>query len=144
MQRKKIIDVAEVEFDDNSNACNKFLVAVAKGLGVHLPEGRFANDLFDHMSASSEWLLLGKGHQAMSKAVEHALNGGFVVAATKENPNGHVAIIVGVTDDGTPIAYWGMLGGVGQKKGQLSYSWARSKFPNISYFAYNETSANVG
>jgi len=136
MNRKEIIDTAEAKFEDNKDDCNKFLKAVADKLNVDLPIGEDANGLFDHMERSPQWKPLGKGAPGMDLALHYALNGSFVVAAMKEKGDGHVAVIVGEDIDGTPTAYWGQLGGAGQKRGRLSASWARKKFPTISYFAY--------
>lgn len=137
MNRKEIIDAAEASFEMNKADCNAFLKAVAAKLGVEMPLGLDANGLFDHIASSPHWKNLGKGQPGMELAVQHALNGEFVVAAMKEPDHGHVAVIVGVDKDGTPTAYWGRYRSVGEKRGRLSRSWDRArKFSGISYFAY--------
>ncbi|MBK6341863.1 MAG: hypothetical protein IPF41_04545 [Flavobacteriales bacterium] len=95
-----------------------------------------ANGLYDYLVGSPEWENLGKGQPGMALAVERAFEGLLVVAAKKETGHGHVAIIVGVEKDGTPLGYWGSIAGIGKKNARLTNSWARRKFADISYFAY--------
>lgn len=135
MSLSRIIEAAENQFNAYQKDCSGFLKKVAEELFIDLPNYN-ANGLYDYLVGSPEWENLGKGQAGMALAVERAFEGLLVVAAKKETGHGHVAIIVGVDKDGTPIGYWGSIAGIGKKNARLTNSWSKRKFADISYFAY--------
>lgn len=122
--------------------CSSFVKAVASELGVTLVGN--ANAICD-LIRKPPWSPLGSGDHAAQLAATAATNGMFVVGAWKNpdpNENGHLAVIVDTNySSRTPgfrnraMAYWGQLGGRGQRRGKHSDSWGADKRPNVFYAA---------
>jgi hypothetical protein len=115
-----IIDACEAEFDHNKSDCSGFVKDVAKDiLDINL-SGQ-ANDIVDQIQRAP-WIRVKDGAEAKSKADA----GFFVIGGLKDNPNGHVVVVVQgpLAPQGKyPTAYWGKLNGIGKKKATINWAW---------------------
>lgn len=135
---QRIINVCEQEWPSNKDDCNNFVRAVASTLGVSM-EGD-ANKIVDTIRGPG-WELLSNGNDAKQAADA----GKFVVAGLKggeqETPSvhGHVVVVVsGPLGNGHyPTAYWGKLGGVGEKFKTINYAWRAGDRDKVTYAAKN-------
>lgn len=135
----KIIAACEKHFDAHKDNCSGFVKAVVNELtGKILLTGQ-ANDIYDQLQ-KSPWLTIGTGLTAQIIAGAKAAEGELVIAATKSQGHGHVAVIVDTntankTTSSKAIGYWGRLGSAGHKYMPISHSWSPAKFDTI-FFAY--------
>ncbi len=131
----RVIDACEACFDANSGNCSGFVAAVGQVLGIAI-HGQ-ANQIADALSAGGPWTTLADG----VAAAEAAGAGKFVVAGLRGDkqaavsPHGHVVVVVGgaLAHGKYPSAYWGRLGGVGEKNQTLNYAWNIHDRDNITY-----------
>ena len=94
---------AEEQAMADAAACNWFVGrGLQAGFGVNdfTPQGKGwknANAINDYVATSPEWILLGSAsEQSVLKAAgEAASEGSAVIAVSRGNPNGHVALILG-------------------------------------------------
>jgi hypothetical protein len=121
-------DICEKYWGSYKDDCSGFVKAVARDLNVTLT-GQ-ANDIVDQIQ-KSPWKILKNGKEADSDA----RGGRFVVAGLKDDPNGHVVVIVpGVlAHDKYPTGYWGHLGSVGYKNTTINYSWNSTERDKVIY-----------
>ena len=142
-RQQKIIAACEKCWPAYSSDCSGFVKAVAQELGVSLYGN--ANAIFDEIH-NAPWQAIGSGDSSATCAGVAASNGLFVVGAWK-NPNsgesGHVAVIVDSNNSSHTVpyrnramAYWGQLGGVGEKYEMHSQSWGSSKRPEVFYSSH--------
>jgi hypothetical protein len=69
------------------------------------------------------------------KAQDYASQGFLVVAGTKGEHHGHVAIIVPASHaERYPVGYWGQYGGTVRKNSTINYSWTHKALPTVKYF----------
>lgn len=132
----KIIQVCESCFNQNSDNCSGFVKAVSSAFNVTL-NGQ-ADDIVNQIKANN-WIRLANGIEAKEKADAGLL----VIGGLKGNDHilpqshGHVAIVVsGLLDNihhKYPMAYWGQLGGIGQKNQPLTHSWNQSSRDKVIY-----------
>jgi hypothetical protein len=122
-----IVAACEKHWEQYKCDCSGFVKAVALELGVTLI-GQ-ANDIVDQIGGAP-WVPLANGVDA---AVKSGL--GLVVAGLKDNPHGHVVVVVpGPLAHGAyPTAYWGQLGGVGKKNATLNWAWSAADRDHVSY-----------
>jgi hypothetical protein len=136
-----IIDVCENNWDANKSDCSGFVKAVSNALGVTLfSAGDNADAIMEKLSTAGGWNLIGD----LPTVESDAAAGMYVVAGLKSgdfNPprnNGHVVVVVNGDDPnhpGYPIAYWGTLGGVGQKDSSIRNSFTpNTDLPNVKYY----------
>jgi peptidoglycan hydrolase-like protein with peptidoglycan-binding domain len=125
---QSVTDLCEKHWEAHKDDCSGFVKAVATDLNVTLT-GQ-ANDIVDQIQ-KSPWKILKDGKEADSEARA----GKFVVAGLKDDPNGHVVIIVPgeLAHDKYPTGYWGHLGGVGYKNTTINYSWKSTERDKVIY-----------
>lgn len=131
-----IINACEAEWDAHKSDCSGFVKAVAARLGVTLTG--LADDIVDEIQ-QSPWHAIADGPGAAASAA----NGNFVVAGLKgadqvnPDPHGHVVVVVQgpLARDLYPTAYWGRLGGVGEKDTTLNFAWRDGDRDNLAYAA---------
>jgi hypothetical protein len=119
--QQQIIRACEAQFQNHIADCSGFAKAVAAGLGINLTG--MANDIVDQIQAAP-WVLLADG--AAAKAQADA--GHFVIGGLKDNPHGHVVIVVqGPLDPSHgkyPTAYWGSIRGAQFAAKDKTVNWA--------------------
>ncbi|MBK7086167.1 MAG: hypothetical protein IPH53_16475 [Flavobacteriales bacterium] len=119
MSLSRIIEAAENHFNAYQKDCSGYLKKVAGDLFIDLRTTTpMACTIYGSPGEN-----LGKGQQVTWPLVR------------AESGHAHVAIIVGVEKDGTPLGYWGSIVGIGKKNARLTNSWAKKKFADISYYA---------
>nr|WP_294553793.1 hypothetical protein [uncultured Rhodopila sp.] len=125
----QIIAACERDWDTWRSDCSGFVKAVAADLGVFL-SGQ-ANDIVDAIAA--RWKPAKDGVEAAARAAD----GKFVIGGLKDQPNGHVVVVVkGPLNRGKyPTAYWGQLGGIGEKETTINYSWGADDRDKVAYYS---------
>ena len=144
MDPQHIIDVCEANWDANKSDCNHFVKAVADALGVTLfASGDDADAIMDKLSNTAAWTLIPSAPD-LSAVENDAAAGQFIIAGLKSGDfippraHGHVVVVVKGDDPnhpGYPLAYWGMLGGKGQKDSSIRNSFTpNTDLPNVNYY----------
>lgn len=131
---EKVIEECEKAWPGNKSDCSGFMKEVAGALGVTLT-GQ-ADDIVNQIQGPG-WEVIADGPAAHAKAE----SGAFVVAGLKgkdhvpARANGHVVVVVkGHLAHGKyPTAYWGTLGGVGERNQTLNYACRESDRDRIIY-----------
>lgn len=123
----------------NRDNCSGFVKAVAKKLGILLPETANADGIADAVKAG--WVMVDSGVEAARQAGM----GNLVLAVLKASDhtpprqNGHVAIVVSgeLYRSKYPKVWCGSLGSA-QSQGELSVSevWGQTDRDNVKYYAY--------
>lgn len=136
-----VIDACEANFAAHSGDCSGFARAVAAQLGITLTG--LANDIVDTIRAGGSWSVLADG----VAAAQAAGAGKFVIGGLRgdeqanSDPHGHVVVVVATAPGQTlahgkyPFAYWGKLGGVGDKDQTVNYAWNEQDRDNVTYAA---------
>ncbi|HEV2334663.1 MAG TPA: hypothetical protein VGS13_04130 [Stellaceae bacterium] len=135
----RIKAVCEACFDANEDDCSKFARAVAAGLGVSLAGS--ANNIVDTIEGVPGWVALDDG----VAAADAAENGKFVLGGLRgsdqANPSehGHVVVVVGppLAHGAYPSAYWGRLGGGGQRNQTVNFAWNAEDRDSVSYASHD-------
>lgn len=128
---EQIIQWCESEWDAWKADCSGFAKAVCSHANVQL-SGR-ANQIIDFLETSPAWENLGA---APATATLRANGGRLVIGGLKQQPNGHVVIVVKAAAQHYPVAYWGRLGGVGRKNTTINWSWNTVDRPLVHYFSF--------
>jgi len=125
---QRIINACEAEFNTYSGDCSGFVRAVASDLGITLTG--LANQITDQIQIAP-WAVLPDGVQAKAKADQ----GFFVIGGLKDNPHGHVVVVVTgpLAANKYPTAYWGRLGGIGKKNTTINWAWNSDDRDNVTY-----------
>jgi hypothetical protein len=145
-----IIDVCEANWDANKSDCNHFVKAVASALGVNLfASGDDADGILNKLAAASGWNSIGD----LATVESDAAAGQFIIAGLKSgnfNPprqHGHVVVVVKGDDPNHPsfpLAYWGTLGGVGQKDSSIRNTFIPDvDLPNVQYYGSTLAEATI-
>jgi hypothetical protein len=132
-------NACEQEFEVHKSDTSAFVQAVAADFGVKLVGT--ADEIVDSVQRPP-WQVLKDG----ASAAEYARNGYLVIAGLKGSdqqvpaPQGHLAIIVDGPANrratGTyPSAYWGRLGGGGQKFQTINWAWTADDRDRVIYSA---------
>ena len=138
-KRGKVIAACTRHWQENKGDCSAFVKAVAHDLGLDVT-GQ-ANDIYDQI-AKSPWIRIGIGESAATVAGVTAGEGNLVIAATKFQPNGHVAIVVDYSnafesykpvEREKAVAFWGSLRSVGQEYTRITRSWAAANLKDVLY-----------
>jgi hypothetical protein len=127
----------------NRKACNVFVAAVARKLGLHV-DG-LANDIYEEIEDGTPWMNCGRGFDGAVKAAYYARQGYFVVAAW-ENPaddgNGHVAVVTGfghakgAITSFDVLASWGVLNRPAKHLKGIRWAFnVHKKFPDVIFGA---------
>ena len=140
----RVKDACEACFDAHSGDCSGFARAVAGQLGVTLTG--LANDIVDTISGGGDWTALANGvaasqQAAAGKLVIGGLRGDEQVSP---DPHGHVVVVVAGTPLAHglyPFAYWGRLGGVGEKDQTVNWAWNTADRDNVTYAAHDLAAA---
>ena len=136
MDSHTVMQACEACFDANSDNCSGFVKAVAAMLGVTLTDQ--ADDIVDQID-TSPWTTLVDGGAAKQQADSGLLVIGGLRGADNEPPqtHGHVVVVVSGPLDPThnayPLAYWGKLGAVGQKKQFVNFAWNSASRDKVIY-----------
>jgi hypothetical protein len=131
----RVRDACEAAFAANQNDCSGFARSVAGQLGVPL-EG-LANTIVETISSGMGWEPLEDGFAA----AEAAEAGKFVIGGLRgsdqahPSEHGHVVVVVGepLAHEMYPSAYWGRLGGGGQKDQTVNFAWNTDDRDNVFY-----------
>jgi hypothetical protein len=130
--QQRIINACEAEFAAHISDCSGFVRAVAQDLRAALHG--LANEIVDQIH-SAPWVVLKDGIEAQKKADA----GYFVVGGLKDNPHGHVVVVVqGPLDPSHhkyPTAYWGSLLGSSYsgKKKTVNWAWSAADRDRVTY-----------
>ena len=128
--QQQIINACIAQYEQHIGDCSGFAKAVAAALGVPL-EG-MANDIVDQIQAAP-WTALADGIAAKNQADA----GSFVVGGLKDNPHGHVVVVVqGPLDTAHqkyPTAYWGSLAGKPGKDQTVNWAWNSTNRDHVVY-----------
>jgi hypothetical protein len=130
---KRVMTACESRWDGNKGDCSAFVRAVGHDVGIDL--SGTANAIVDAMGKTgSGWTALKDGKEASDKATAGLL----VVAGLKAEPHGHVVVVVPgpLAREKYPTAYWGRLGGEGEKKKTINYAWKEKDRDQVQYFAH--------
>jgi hypothetical protein len=135
----RVKDACEACFDAHADDCSAFVRAVAAQLGIIL--NGLANDIVDTIRGGPPWIRLANGVAAARAAAD----GKFVIGGLKgseranPDPHGHVVVVVAGTPlahGKYPFAYWGQLGGVGEKDKTVNFAWEAEDRDNVTYAAH--------
>lgn len=129
---EQIIDWCEEEWDAWKADCSGLAKSVCARADIPL-HGR-ANQIIDFLETSPRWENLGA---APATATLRAIGGRLVIGGLKQQPNGHVVIVVKSTSLQYPAAYWGRLGHIGRKNTTINWSWNSTDRPLVHYFSAN-------
>lgn len=126
----------------NKNNCSGFVKAVAKALGIPLPETANANEIVD--AISKDWKAVDSG----AEAAQLAGTGAFVLAGLKGSDHspartsGHVAIVVSgkLYKNKYPVLWGGSTAGA-QSQGDKTVGmvWNSVDRDSVEYYVYGIT-----
>jgi hypothetical protein len=135
----RVRDACEASFAAHESDCSGFARAVAAELGVRLRG--LANEIVDAIESDGGWVPLADGVAAAQAAAAGKLVIGGLRGSDQAKPNahGHVVVVVGgpLARDAYPSAYWGRLGGGGQRDMTVNFAWNRNDRDNVSYAAHD-------
>ena len=130
----RVRQACEASFPAHQDDCGAFARDVARQLNVSLVG--VANDIVETIRGGGDWHPLSDG----IAAARSAGNGKLVIAGlpgseqVHPSEHGHVVVVVsGDPDRGYPQAYWGRLGGGGQKDKTINYAWQPVDRDHVSY-----------
>lgn len=136
---KLVWDAEYIKGIKNKNNCSGFVKAVAKELGIPLPETADANGIANLVK--KDWKKVESG----SAAAQLAGTGAFVLAVlqgSEHKPariNGHVAIVVSgkLYKNKYPSVWGGSIGGA-QSQGEKTVGevWNTTDRDSVEYYAY--------
>ncbi len=136
MSGERVIQACEAEWPKDKTDCSAFVRDVAGRLGVTLTGN--ADSIVDEICGAG-WERLHDG-----VAASHAADAGRLVIAglkggDQEIPSvhGHVVVVVsGLLANGKyPSAYWGRLGGIGDKNKTINWAWRAGDRDHVIYAA---------
>jgi hypothetical protein len=135
MSALDIIVTCEEAWPKNKNDCSAFVRDVARYLDVALAGN--ADTIVE--TIRKKWRRLDDG-VAAKKAAD---DGEFVVAGLKGSEqippvqHGHVVVVVAgdLAHNKYPTAYWGRLGGVGERNKTVNYAWRAVDRDKVTYAA---------
>jgi hypothetical protein len=141
----RVKDACEANFDAHSGDCSGFAKAVAGQLKVTLTG--LANDIVDTIRGGAPWTPLADGVAAAAAAAAGQLVIGGLKGSQQAHPDphGHVVVVVAtlpgqqLAHGKYPYAYWGKLGGVGDKDQTVNWAWNEQDRDNVTYAARDLT-----
>ena len=140
-KKGRVIAACTKRWSDNKGDCSAFVRAVAHDLGLDLSGN--ANSIYSQITASP-WNRIGIGTDAATVAGVTAGEGNLVIGAKKDQPNGHVAVVVDYRnafasysplDRNKAVAFWGSLNSVGHEYTRITLSWTATDLKDV-LFAY--------
>jgi hypothetical protein len=133
----RVRDACEASFDAHADDCSGFVRAVSSLLGVNL--GGLADEIVETIRNGNGWTLLTDGAGAAQSAAAGKLVIGGLEGSrqTVPDPHGHVVVVVSgpLADNRYPSAYWGRLGGVGEKDKTINWAWRAADRDRVAYAA---------
>jgi hypothetical protein len=139
----RVKDACEACFAAHSGDCSGFARAVAQQLGIVL--NGLANTIVDTIRAGAPWTALADG----IAAAQAAADGRFVIGGLRgdeqanTDAHGHVVVVVATAPGQVlahgkyPFAYWGRLGGIGDKDQTVNWAWNSDDRDNVTYAAHD-------
>ncbi len=128
--QQQIISACQAEYQNHISDCSGFATAVAHDLGITLTG--MANDIVDQIQAAP-WTILADGIAAKAQADA----GNFVIGGLKDNPHGHVVVVVQGPIDQThgkyPTAWWGSLAGKPGGPKTVNWAWGEAERDSVIY-----------
>lgn len=132
----KLIEICEDVVNDPSLApadgktyCNIALHRIAVKCGVSYFEGKLANDICDLVAGHKDW----RKEADLARVQKHANSGGLAIAAQKDTPHGHVAVVA--PGMAVPSGKWGkdapIVANVGKKNGIMGANFAFATIPDF-------------
>jgi len=125
----------------NSKNCSGFLKSAGRRLGFNLPDGR-GDDILAALEQSPDWESLGKGNEALKKAIDYVKARRLVVVGATAHDygqhRGHVAILLPkFGPNHAPLVYCGSEGGAASKGTKtIREVWRASKHDILRYFLH--------
>jgi len=138
---RRIIDKCEEVWEANRADCNRFVKAVADGVGIQeIPANATADAILTFLNGNAGWVKLAAGDDQNAKAA--ADEGKFVIGGLSSgelnDSNGHVVVVVSGPFDPAhnryPSAYWGKLNGVGSRNKTINYAFLPPQRDCVRYF----------
>ena len=131
----RVKEACEACFDAHAGDCSGFVRAVASQLGVQLHG--LANEIVDTIRDGDDWTPLPDGIAAAQAAAAGKLVIGGLKGSeqARPDPHGHVVVVVtgSLAHDAYPSAYWGRLGGTGDKDKTINWAWNAEDRDKVSY-----------
>jgi len=131
---QRVIDECESEWPANKSDCSGFVKDVALQFGVTLKGS--ANEIVDALHGAG-WTALSNGKAAKEKADLGKLIVGGLRGDKQQNPSehGHVVVVVSgpLAKEQYPTAYWGTLGGTGERAKTVNWAWRAVDRDNVFY-----------
>lgn len=135
----RVRDACEACFEAHKADCSGFARAVADRLSVTL-QG-LADQIVATLRTGQGWTPLPDG----VAAAQSARAGKFVMAGLKgseqahPDPHGHVVVVVDgpLARNAYPSAYWGKLGGTGEKDTTINWAWVAADRDRITYAVHD-------
>ena len=143
----RVKDACVACFDAHADDCSGFACAVAAQLGIAL--NGLANAIVDTIRGGGPWTMLADGIAASQQAAA----GKFVICGLKgseqaqPDPHGHVVVVVAgepLAHGKYPFAYWGRLGGGGQKDQTVNWAWTVADRDKVTYATHDIAPAGTG
>ena len=131
----RVKEACEECFDAHADDCSGFVKAVAGQLGVQMHG--LANEIVDAIRSGNGWTPLRNGVAAADSAAAGKLVVGGLKGSEQDHPDphGHVVVVVAgpLAHDAYPSAYWGRLGGRGEKDKTINWAWRAEDRDRVSY-----------
>jgi hypothetical protein len=130
----RVRQACEASFSKHQNDCSGFARDVAARLGVKL-DGT-ANQIVETLRSGQGWIRLRDGLAAADSAHGGKLVIAGLLGSEQVHPSehGHVAVVVrGPMQGRYPRAYWGRLGGGGQRDETINFAWEPGDRDRVSY-----------
>jgi hypothetical protein len=131
----QVKEACEACFDAHAGDCSGFVRAVTSQLGVQLHG--LANEIVDTIRDGDDWTPLPDGIAAAQAAAAGKLVIGGLKGSEqgRPDPHGHVVVVVTgpLAHDAYPSAYWGRLGGTGDKDKTINWAWNAEDRDKVSY-----------
>jgi len=133
-----VADACESVWPSYKGDCSGFVRAVCARLDVSIPL-QDADGIIRYLSGIPAGVeRLRSGAEAAQRAEAGALVIGGLRGVEHAPPRtrGHVVVVVDgpVAHGSYPTAYWGMLGGTGERRKTVNYAWREADRDNVSYF----------
>lgn len=133
---EEIIATCENNFETGKADCNLFVKSVASKFGVTLTGN--ADKITEEITEGG-WTPIANGIEAKAKA-----DAGWLVIVgimgkdyDPKSAHGHVCVVVSGSLDTTykkyPTAYWGRLGGIGEKSKTVNYAYNAKSVDRVVY-----------
>ncbi|WP_210207000.1 hypothetical protein [Methylobacterium currus] len=133
---ERIIRACEDEWPATKGDCSAFVRDVAAALGMAL-DGN-ANAIVDRIKGA-EWQALVDGREAKIAADQGLFVVGGLKGGDQQEPSAHghvVVVVAGPLARGLyPTAYWGRLGGVGERAKTVNWAWRAADRDKVVYAA---------